>query len=297
MKTGSSVKTYFYYNLHIMQKSKSFRFVMGFMLALCIALPVFYAVSYWGEYTYALPSADTLYIANSDGLCWDFLSWLFPFLLVLPYGFSYINEAEYGINLYLQSRENRRAYYYGQMLACFVGTALVILIPFLLNIALNAILFPVNGNDYISSYQAYDWNWTATVMGESFFRDTIFYGYIFKSLAINHPLFYNLLYAVFAGVSSGIMGMFVYAISILVRKNRILVLILYFLFFQVFTVFDRLMEDIEIIPVYINLRITSYLSYGHLSYGEVYPLFLLFLLAETIASFRIVKQQIKRDEW
>lgn len=288
------VKEYLKYDLKLMWKRKSFQFVFFGMLFLGIGLSLFYVIQYWGSYMYELPSADTLYIANGRSDSWMYLEQLFPFLIVLPFGFVYLDEKKSGVSLYIQTRGERKAYYYSQLIACFIGTTMVILIPFLINILLNGILFPINGNDYISSYNAYDYNWCSQIVGDGFRSNTIFHGFILKSIAVDHPQLYNVIYAFIAGISSGIMGMFVYAISLLVQKNRIWVLIINYLFFTVFAVLDRVME--EVLPVYINTNLTTYLANGHFGHGCVYPLYAVFLLAEVVASIFIVKRQSEKDE-
>lgn len=289
-------RKYIKYNFHLMQKNKSFRFAFLLLLFISILTPLYYAFRYRGAYRYELPSADTLYIANGGGQCWSYLQLVFPFLIVLPYSFSFMRESKSGVLFYVQTRGDRKTYYYSQMIVCFLGTALVFLIPLCLNILLNSILFPVNGNDYISSYHRYDANWSNMIMGEGFYRPTLFRGIIFKGLAIYHPQLYNLLYAVWLSVSSGVMGMFAYGISIVFRRGAIALLIANYLFFQVFFVLDRLSENGVLFPVYINMNLTDYLSDGLFHHGLVYPLYVLFILCEVGICRSVVCRQLKRDE-
>jgi hypothetical protein len=182
------------------------------------------------------------------------------------------------------------------MITCFLGTMLVFLLPLTLNILLNSVLFPINGNDYISTYQRYDENWANRIMGIGFHRPTLFQGVIFKRFAILHPQIYNLFYALFTSVASGVMGMFAYCISIVFRKGTIALLICNYLFFQIFFVLDRLSESGILFPVYINLNLVTYLSDGLFNHGLVYPLYILFLLVEVGACRISVGRQLKRDE-
>jgi hypothetical protein len=107
------------------------------MMLIGVLMPFYYAAKYWGAYQYELPSADTLYMANGAGLCWNFIQLIFPFFIVLPYSLSFINENKIGVNFYVQTRGDRKTYYYSQMITCFLGTMLVFLIPLCLNILLN----------------------------------------------------------------------------------------------------------------------------------------------------------------
>lgn len=169
------------------------------------------------------------------------------------------------------------------------------MIPFVLNIFFNTLLFPINGNDYISTCNVYDYNWVKSVMGKNFFKETLMNGYIFKSIAINYPQFYNVIYAIWISFASGIMGMFVYAISIVFQKNALFLLIANYLFFMIFMVLDRILENSSF-PFYINTNLASYLSNGHFNNGQVYPLYLLFLLCEAVISVSIIKYRLRKDE-
>ena len=73
---------YVKYNLNLMTKQKTFQFVFALMLLISIAFPIYYVITYWGVYDYALPSADTLYIGNSAGICWKYFYLIVPFLMI-----------------------------------------------------------------------------------------------------------------------------------------------------------------------------------------------------------------------
>ncbi len=285
---------YINYNLNLMLKHKTFRFAFIMMLAISIVVPIYYVMEYRGFYIYALPSAHTLYIFNYASDLWAYIAQIFPFLIVLPYGLSYIKENKSGVTLYVQSRGTRKHYYYGQLIACFIGTALVILIPLLLNILLNSLLFPVNGNDYISTSNVYDYNWANSIVGPGYYRSEISHGYIFKELAIDYPQFYNVLYAFWAAFVAGIMGMFAYAVSIIMKKHALSVLIANYLFFMVCSNIDRIIHERG--SLYINTNLTDYLANGQFRHGLVYPFFLIFLLCELLLCICIIRHQLKRDE-
>jgi hypothetical protein len=133
-------------------------------------------------------------------------------------------------------------------------------------------------------------------MGAGYYRTTLLNGVIFKSFAISHPQIYNLFYALIMSVASGVMGMFTYGISIVFKKGAIALLICNYLFFQIFFVMDRISESGILMPVYINMNLTAYLSDGLFDHGLVYPLYFLFLLVETVVCMMIVGRKLKRDE-
>lgn len=290
------MKDYLIYDLKLMIQKRTFRFAFFGMMFLCIGLPFFQLFQHWGEYEYALPSADTLYIANRDSEWWSYLSFIFPFLIVLPFGFSFMEEYKSGVLLYVQSRGERKSYYYAQMLTCFFGAAFVIFIPFMFNIIFNGILFPVNGNDAVMGYQKYDSNWCRWIMGDGYYLDTLFKGAIFKHLAVDYPQINNLVFAVWAAFCSGMLSSFFYGISLLVKRGSIWVLIISYLFFRLFSMLDKIWEKALIFGVYVNLELKEYLAGGYPGDGLVYPLYLLILIGLCGISCGIVKYRVKKDE-
>lgn len=282
------------YNLDLMLKQTTFRFVFTIMLILSVALPIYYLLQFQGSYEYSLPSADTLFIGNSGGLIWQFLALVFPFIIALPYSFSFLNEQKSGVQMYVQSRKTRKEYYYGQLVTCFLGTALLFLIPFLLNILLNALAFPVNGNDYISTHDSFDSNWANAIMGDGFYRQTLYKGMMLKEVVIEYPQIYNVLYTFWISIVSGIMAMFTYTVSLILQKKAIYLLLVNYLIFSIFSVVDRIVETVSY--VYVNINLTDYLSNGHFNKGIFLPVYILILVGELIASFSIIKHRVQEDE-
>ncbi len=287
---------YLKYNLIIMSQKKTFRFVFFGMVILCVSLPLFQLMKHWGEYEYALPSADVLFVANGESEWWSYLSFLFPFLIILPYGFSFMDEHKNGVILYVLTRGERRTYYYAQMATCFIGTAITILIPFLLNILMNGILFPMTGNDAVMGYQKYDVNWCMRIMGQGFYKNTLSEGAILKHLAIDLPQVRNILISLWTAIVSGVISCFFYGVSLLVKRGSIWILIISYLFFQFFVMLDNLWEEAEFFGMYVNLDLLDYLSGGYPEYGLIYPLYLLILLVLLALTCGMIQHRVRNDE-
>ena len=120
---------YIKYNLRLLLRQRTFHFTVFLLMALSIMLPIYYVIEFWGSYSYALPSADTLYIGNSGGILWNFFDLLFPFLIILPYSLSFTKESKSGVLLYVQTRGIRKNYYFSQAIVCFMGTFVAFIIP------------------------------------------------------------------------------------------------------------------------------------------------------------------------
>jgi len=285
------------YNLDIMMRKKTFRFAFALMLVLCIALPFMYAIKYKGWSESMLPAAHTLYVGNAMGLAWKYIQLLFPFLVIFPYSMSFFDESKAGMNLYIQARSGRCRYYISQVITCSIGGFVLICIPFILNILLNSIIFSENANDYLSTYDSYTDNWSGCITGSTTYFPVLWKGFVMKGLYINHPQLHNVLFAILAAVVSGIMSMLAYAFSILVRKGRLFIFFIMYVFFQIFSMIDSVMFDKwDESNTYVCTNITSYLSNGLLQVGRVYWLFYILLLLAVIFIIKIVKDRIKADE-
>lgn len=288
--------TYVKYNFNIMIKKRLFWITFFGMLCLAIGMPIFYVWRYRGCYAYELPSADILYLGNSNGLVWEYICMLFPFLIVLPYGFSYISEVKTGVKNYVQVRGTRRAYYFAQCCVCFFSVFLVFFAPMLLNIILNGAFFPVNGNDPITLAQMGTSNWGSYITGSSFTKTVLHHGMICKQILIDHPQLYNVLFAGIAGMSAGVMGAFIYALSLIVKKNYVYLLVVNFLLFQLFFVANQFCYDGILSPIYVDLKLTDYLANRFIANGKDYRIFGIMMLLEMVVSIGIIIRKTKRDE-
>lgn len=287
---------YMKYNLKIMLKKKLFWIVLYGMLFMAVGMPLYNVWRYRGCFDYELPSADILYLGNYNGLAWGYISVLVPFLIVLPYGFSYISEVRTGTKNYVQVRGTRKMYYYTQLFVCFLSVFFVFFFPFLINICLNGAFFPVNGNDHITLTHVGTSNWSANITGSNFLKNVFHHGMILKQIVINYPQLYNVIFAGIASVSLGIMGMFIYAISLILKKNYVYLMITSFMIFQLFIVCNHFSYDEIFSSVYIDLKLTDYLANRMIASGKDYIVFGILMLAGVLVSVLIIRRRIVRDE-
>ena len=91
------------------------------------------------------------------------------------------------------------------MLTSFIGGMIIICIPFLLNILINAIIFPAEGNDYITTLNRYFSGWSSSITGSNVIFKTISKGVILKNLYINFPQIYNVMITILASIIAGVM--------------------------------------------------------------------------------------------
>ncbi len=143
---------------------------------------------------------------------------LYPILVCCPAGFSLVREIQTGEGLLLISHLGKANYLFSKMLATFLTTGLIFTVPFLLEIGLNCISFPLNASGDLMGLNMYDPMYVESVRN-----------YMFHKLYLFSPYMYAVVFTLCFGLISGLLGTFTMAFSALIRvKYRI------FLFLPVF---------------------------------------------------------------
>lgn len=284
-------------NMKIMMRKKPFLFSLGVMMALCITLPFVYWVSYKNYYSYQLPAAYSVFVGNDMGLAWKYIQLIMSFLVIFPYSMSFYDDYLLGSNIYYQTRKSRKQYYLSQMLTCFIGGMIIICIPFLLNILINTIIFPAEGNDYITTLNRYFSGWSSSVTGSNVIFKTISKGIVLKNLYINFPQIYNVMITILASIIAGIMSVATYCFSLIIRKNRIFIFLFSFIFFQLFAMIDSVLYDRwSESDVYVCTNITSYMSVTQGQIGKCFMGLGVLLILLVLIEIKIVVWRISKDE-
>lgn len=155
---------------------------------------------------------------------------LVPLVVVLPAGLSLSTERQLGEEPILVVRLGRGIYLWSKLIAVVVSTMIVFTVPFLIEIVLNCIAFPLEATGDLS-------NWT--IYEEELFLSIK--NYILPQLYIFSPYLYAVCGTIWFGVFSGILAGFTFAISSLVRvKYRVLLLLPVFLLLHLSTSFQSL---------------------------------------------------------
>lgn len=124
--------------------------VMYFLMFFLILCNFYYNVyEFYGfESTGVVNPLKLLFLADASPLMLDRLFLQFyPFLVIIPSAFAFFADRKSRELLYIQSRSNRRDYYCGTILAVFVVTFVVFVIPMLCEVALNCIALPLTEGD------------------------------------------------------------------------------------------------------------------------------------------------------
>lgn len=151
-----------------------------------------------------------LTLSNYSEFCFYLLQY-YPLFVVIPAGFSLFADHRCNQYIFLQSRVGARNYYLGKLIAVFCVTFTVFTVPFLIEILLNCLAFPMAATGDPSNLGFYH----ETYIG-------ITNMYLFSSLYYQSPYMYAVFFTLAFGVASGILAMFTIAISTFPIKYRVL---------------------------------------------------------------------------
>lgn len=153
---------------------------------------------------------------------------LYPLLVICPAGFSLTKEQQIGQEVLMIARIGNRNYKFSKLLAAFLTTAIVFTVPFLLEIILNCLSFPLTAMGDLTNLRAYSIEYVNSV-----------HHYFMSDFYVKAPYLYTILLTMFFGVVSGVFGAFTLAFSSIYRfKYRVLLFL----------------------PIYIILNASLYLS-------------------------------------
>lgn len=131
---------------------------------------------------------------------------LYPILVVCPAGFSLAREYQRGTRVYLVSRLGNFTYQISKYLSVFFTTMIIFTVPFLLEILLNCLSFPLSATGDLTNASIYS---SAYRMGVS--------RYLMKNIYLYSPYLYAIIGTLFWGAVSGLLGVFTAAVSSLIR--------------------------------------------------------------------------------
>ncbi len=131
---------------------------------------------------------------------------LYPLLVVCPAGFSLAREYQRGIRIFLVSRLGNFTYQVSKYLAAFLATMIVFTVPFLLEILLNCLSFPMSAAGDLSNLSIYN----------SAYRNGVNH-YFMKNIYLYSPCLYAVVGTICFGAVSGLLGAAAMAVSSVIK--------------------------------------------------------------------------------
>lgn len=152
-----------------------------------------------------------LLLSSSSGAFGFYFMQYYPLLVILPAGFSYISDRDSREDIYIQSKVGIRQYYIGKIFAVFFVTFFVFTLPFLIEMLLSCIAFPIQATGDLSNVNIY----------EKVYINAVKKYYAYKLYAYN-PYLYTMLFTLLFGLISGVLSVFINVISMCNIKFKIL---------------------------------------------------------------------------
>ena len=126
----------------------------------------------------------------------------FPLLVILPAGFAYVSDRSSKSIAFILSRVGAKNYYLGKFIAVFIVTFTVFTIPFLIEVILNCLAFPLHAIGDPSNVGTYDASYQGWVKS-----------YLVYKLYVFSPYIYAVLFIAMVGTISGSLAVFTVAVS------------------------------------------------------------------------------------
>ncbi len=215
---------------------------------------------------------------------------VFPFLVVFPFSFSYLTDLSVKIHPYFIGRMGRRNYFAGKIITNFIGTFIMIFVPFCVNLLLCYITFPWNNNHIFGDYNAL--NYASELLGTNVTINTVQAGLPFLKLFLYSPMAYNFMYICIFSVFSGLAGVLSGIVSFYIKTYKILLFIPVYLLFYIGNFLNILSVRFD---KYINFRLMDYI-YVNPSFGRSFFVPLCFVVFMLVASFFSFRYACKKEE-
>ncbi len=192
---------------------------------------------------------------------------LVPLLICIPAALSLAKEQHTGASVLMASRLGSRTYLFSKVTAVFVVTTLVFSLPFLLEIVLNCVSFPLKATGDLANWTIYDDEYIQTTQH-----------FLLYPLYRLSPYLYAVVETIRFGATMGLLAAATLTLSALVRvKFRVLLLLPPFLLLQL----SAYLSQSQYFDVY-------WANYVTLFHGEARDDLVLFIAVAALLAFVIL---------
>lgn len=175
-------------------------------------------------------------LANVNPTYLLILAEIYPLLVVFAAGFALVKEKQSGLSMLLEARLGRRSYLFSKLLAVFLTTVLVFTVPFLLEIVLNCLAFPLTASGDFTNGSIYDPE--PAILARNYFLSGLYY---------RSPYLYAVAGTFLFGVLSGVLAVLTFACSLVFKiKYRIVLFLPVFLFLNASIFLSGVFSGLEV---------------------------------------------------
>ena len=202
---------------------------------------------------------------------------LTPLMINIPCSLSLFHDKKCGMSFYSIVRGKKKQYYWSKLLAVFIVTTIVFSLPFIIEIILNCISFPLEATGDQALWSVY------SVEGTKAIRS-----YLLTSLYVYSPYLYSVCLAFFFGAFCGLFACFTLTITAL--SDSFLGVFYYIPTFAIL----YLSGTVYVNEPYLKYNWTTYLFlFNTREKSVVFLLFILFIIAFVIIG---TQYAIQKDE-
>lgn len=277
----------------LMINKKEFQLVYLINLVYVFLVYLKHISAYWGDEVSTILSPG-----STSAIVWHYnisriyhiYIILLPFLLVLPFAMSFIDDNKNLILFALQIRSGVKVYYIAKGIVCFIGGFLAFFVPLFMNFILNHVTFPDSGLTFMGDL--YDINFDSLVTGAGLTIEARGPKTWFLPLFLASQEGYTLLFCILFSIEMGIFSTFVYVVSFVLKRSKLTLLLPFYLITACFEKLELIYRGREPYLCY------SILSYFMLDgwYGKD-PLFIgIVILAVLFIIVLGIHWQIRRDQ-
>lgn len=198
---------------------------------------------------------------------------LLPFLVVIPAGFSVIDDKNSGEIIYIRQRITSFQYYFSKGIAVFVVTFLTFFIPLFLEIILNCIAFPLGSSGSPSNFSIYEPGYVISV-GH----------YFLSSVFIETPYLHAIIMTAAFAFFCAVFGLFSAAVSTLGFKLKVFVFLPAYVFLYM-TAYIRYFINVSFYTSY-SYYLYFHLGTPYLNWKCYYMLLILLIAVSVLLLFR-----------
>jgi hypothetical protein len=199
-------------------EKKGFKITVIFLVAYSIFISLYYAYKQQGlDATQMFHPAAISPIGSDTDYIWIFCR-LYPFLAILPAGFALFTDRKTKIVQLMKVRVGCTRYYMGKLCAVFFTAFIAFVLPLLLGLALNVIIFPSEATEMLHCWPTYS-------------NVYFMYGqeYLFPDLFFANVYLYYIVFVFYFGICTACVAVFVAGLSTFRIKFQILLFLPYYL--------------------------------------------------------------------
>lgn len=205
--------------------------------------------------------ANSLFMGTSYTIYWGIYSTLFPFIIVLPFATTYIDDINEKTYYTYINRMGKGSYILKKILNTFMGNFIVFGIPFMANLLMCNIFIGHTRKSPLGMYDSR--NFIMAMTGENQLYSSFTPNMPFISVFKFSPMLYNVIFVIMLSFVAGIMGCAILAFSFWFSNYKLLLFLPFFLISKVGKVlttysFSKAMRNQNV--KFVNFNLVDYIS-------------------------------------